>query len=149
MINLKLLNLPFFISKLRLFFYSLILLSCGADNQPDHSVTVNNKIKGVTYTGPANGPVPPHMISSSASAGSNFIAFVPEGTVYRQNLNIHYNKTGGWFGESMEASIQGIELARKNGLKVMLKPHLTVGYDRSNFDLDWRSRASDSLSRRE
>jgi len=122
------------------------LISCSAGSQHTNSANVDEKIKGLNYTGPPRGPVPPEMISSIKEINGNYIALVPEATLYRQNLAVSYNRTGGWFGESMEATMQGIELARKNGLKIMIKPHLAVGYDRSGFEVNW-STARDSAGR--
>jgi hypothetical protein len=124
----------------------LLLISCSAGSQDSTSVQVQEKIKGLNYTGPARGPVPPDMIFSMKEINGNYIALVPEATLYRQNLQVAYNRTGGWFGESMQATMQGIELARENGLRVMIKPHVSVGYDRSGFNMDW-SDTRDSVSR--
>jgi len=131
-----------------LFLLFLLLHSCSADSQQSRSVPVDIKIRGLNYTGPPRGPVPPEMISSIKEINGNYIALVPEATLYRQNLAVAYNRTGGWFGESMEATLQGIELARKNGLKIMIKPHVAVGYDRSDFNVDW-SGTRDSSDRAE
>ena len=108
------------------------------------------KFKGVTYTGPGRGPIPPEMISSIADMGGNYIALVPEATLYRQNLTINYNRTGGWYGESLEASIVGTNMARENNIKVMIKPHIAVGYDRRGLGRRVRgSFPSDSAGRAE
>lgn len=126
-----------------LFLLPLLVLSCGADSQNTKHVQVEQKIKGLNYTGPARAPIPPSMISSMKEINGNYVAFVPEATLIRQNLEVSYNRTGGWYGESMEATLQGIELARKNGLKVMIKPHIAIGNDRSGFNVD-RSELRDS-----
>lgn len=91
------------------------------------------KIEGLTFTGPGRGPLQDQMFSSMVEVGGNFVALVPEATVYRQNLRIAYDFPGQWFGERKQATLDGIALARKNGLKVMLKPHLTIGWDLSRW----------------
>ena len=81
-----------------------------------------------------------------ASISGNFVALVPEGTVYRQNLKVGYDFDRQWYGETKTALFDGIAKARKNNLKVMIKPHLTIGWDMSGWDepeLD----LTDSLSR--
>ncbi|MCE7994302.1 MAG: hypothetical protein HEP71_20115 [Roseivirga sp.] len=94
---------------------------------------LETKIGGLTFTGPGRGPLHDQMFSSMAEVGGNFVALVPEATVYRQNLRVVYDFEGQWFGERKQATLEGISLARKNGLKVMLKPHLTIGWDLSRW----------------
>ena len=74
------------------------------------------------------------MFSSMAAVGANFVALVPEATVYRQSLQLRYDFANQWYGEKIEASVQGIRLARGANLKVMLKPHLVVGWDLSGWE---------------
>ncbi len=126
----------------------LLCLVCFAGCQQTVNFTdpLNTKVKGLVFTGPGRGPLQDQMFSSMAQVGSNFVAVVPEATVYRQNLKVVYDFEGQWFGERKQATLEGIQLARQNGLKVMLKPHLTIGWDLS----DWESPEvdfQDSLSR--
>ncbi len=126
----------------------LLCLVCFAGCQQTVNFTdpLNTKVKGLVFTGPGRGPLQDQMFSSMAQVGSNFVAVVPEATVYRQNLRVVYDFEGQWFGERKQATLEGIQLARQNGLKVMLKPHLTIGWDLS----DWESPEvdfQDSLSR--
>jgi len=127
-----------------LVFLSCFCLSCQTAIQyPD---PLEGKVKGLVFTGPASGPLTDPMFSSMARVGSDFVALVPEATAYRQNLRVVHNFENQWFGERKEAITQGITLARANGLKVMLKPHLTIGWDMSAWDapeVDF----TDSLSR--
>lgn len=98
--------------------------------------STNEMFKGVTYTGPGRGPIPPEMISSVAEIGANYIAYVPEATLARQDLTIRYNRSSeerGWYGESLEASMLGTQYAREHGLKVMIKPHIAVSFDLSSL----------------
>ncbi len=74
------------------------------------------------------------MFSSMAAVAGNFVALVPEATVYRQSLELRYDFPNQWYGEKTDASVQGIRLARRANLKVMLKPHLAVGWDLSGWE---------------
>lgn len=107
---------------------------------------LHTKVKGLVFTGPGSGPYHNHMFSSMAEVGANFVAVVPEATVFRQNLEVVYDFEGQWYGEKKQATLEGIALARTNGLQVMLKPHLTIGWDRSSWarpEVDF----NDSISR--
>lgn len=107
---------------------------------------LNTKVKGLVFTGPGRGPLQDQMFVSMTEVGSNFVAVVPEATVYRQNLKVVYDFEGQWFGERKQATLEGIALARENGLQVMLKPHLTIGWDLSAWqkpEVDFQ----DSVSR--
>ena len=95
---------------------------------------VQDKIKGFTFTGPGKGPYQEDSFSSMASTHGNFVALVPEGTVYRQNLKVNYDFERQWYGETKKALFDGIAKAKKNGLRVMIKPHLTIGWDMSNWN---------------
>lgn len=107
---------------------------------------LKDKIKGYVFTGPGTGPYKRDSFSSIADTNGNFVALVPEGTVYRQNLKVSYDFEKQWYGETKRALFEGIDRARKNGLKIMIKPHLTIGWDMS----DWNQpefTINDSLSR--
>ena len=119
--------------RLLLVVLSIFLICCyGATNQVNHSNLV--KIKGLVFTGPGTGPLQDDSFSSMVNCNGNFVALVPEATVYRQNLEVDYNFKRQWYGETREAIFDGISKARNNGLKVMIKPHLNVGWDMSNWD---------------
>lgn len=127
-------------------YWPLFLLLLGCASQPTYNDPIEGKIKGLVFTGPAKGPLQEHMFSSMIQVNSNFVAVVPEATVYRQTLSVVYDFENQWFGERKQATLEGIQLARNNGLKVMLKPHLTIGWDMSKWvrpELD----ITDSLSR--
>ena len=126
----------------------LILLIAGQACQPlqNYPDPLDGKVKGLVFTGPGRGPLYEQMFSSMQEVGGNFVALVPEATVYRQNLKVIYDFENQWFGERKAAVYDGIALARAQGLKVMLKPHLTIGWDMSSWlrpEVDFE----DSLSR--
>ncbi len=130
---------PFFLS-----FFLLWLVCCTP--QTVYNDPIDTKIKGLVFTGPAKGPLQEHMFSSMVEISSNFVALVPEATVYRQSLEVVHDFENQWFGEKKQAAIEGIGLARAKGLKVMLKPHLVIGWDMNGWnrpELD----ITDSLSR--
>jgi hypothetical protein len=129
-----------------LVFLSLILGVMACQQPVIYQDPLDKKVKGLVFTGPGRGPLPQTAFSAMAQVKSNFVAVVPEATVYRQNLKVVYDFQGQWYGETKRATLEGIQLARDNGLQVMMKPHLTIGWDTSDWDrpeVDF----SDSLSR--
>ncbi len=128
------------------FFFLVCVMVIGCDQPLTFEDSIAGKINGLVFTGPPNGPLEDQMISSMDSVGANFVAFVPEATVYRQSLKVIYDFERQWFGEKTQATLEGIALARQSGLKVMLKPHLDVSWDMSGWkrpDMNFE----DSLSR--
>ena len=109
-------------------------LSVANYNCSPPSAAPNAKIKGLVFTGPANPPLEESMFSSMAAMGGNYVALVPEATVYRQSLELRYDFANQWYGEKTDAILQGIRFARCANLKVMLKPHLAVGWDLSGWE---------------
>lgn len=92
-----------------------------------------SKMQGLVFTGPHAPPLEEGMFASMADIGGTFVALVPEATVYRQTLNVVWDFEGQWYGETTDAALEGIRLARQAGLQVMLKPHLNVGWDLSGW----------------
>ena len=112
----------------------LASLSAADCHYSPPSAAADPKIKGLVFTGPGSPPLEESMFSSMAAVGANFVALVPEATVYRQSLQLRYDFANQWYGEKTEASVQGIRLARGANLKVMLKPHLAIGWDMSAWE---------------
>ena len=53
---------------------------------------------------PANNPpLEESMFSSMAAVGGNFVALVPEATVYRQSLVLRYDFANQWYGEKTDS----------------------------------------------
>ena len=52
------------------------------------------------------------MFSSMAAVGGNFVALVPEATVYRQSLELRYDFANQWYGEKTDATLHGIRRLR-------------------------------------
>lgn len=102
-------------------------------------------MKGMNYTGPGRGPFGEEPFQSMKAIGSNYVALVPEASLLQNTLALRHSFDGQWYGESTVGVLEGLEQARKQGLKVMLKPHLEPGMDLSGWDrpdLDRRDSAS-------
>lgn len=114
---------------------SLSVLDACSNIQARDSI-LEEKIKGMNYTGPGGGPFGEEPFTSMESIGSNFVALIPEATLYQNTLQIKQQYWGDstWYGESTEGVLEGIMQARRTGLKIMIKPHLWPGLDLSGWD---------------
>lgn len=130
----------------------VFLLSCvliqGCSSVQSGQPVFGEKIKGMNYTGPGRGPFGEEPFVSMKAIGTNYVALVPEASLYLNTLEIYHEYYGDstWYGESTEAALEGISQAKKAGLKIMLKPHLEPGFDDSGWDRPELDR-SDSTSR--
>lgn len=134
---------------IRIVFIAIFIsLAQGCSNIQTRDVVFDEMIKGMNYTGPGRGPFGEEPFVSMKAVGSNFVALVPEATLYQNTLGIRHTYWGDstWYGESTEGVLEGIMQARKAGLKVMLKPHLEPGLNTQNWDRPKLVRG-DSLSR--
>lgn len=113
----------------------LIWISHGCASTQAETPPIDGKIKGMNYTGPGRGPFGEEPFISMKAIGTNFVALVPEATIFQNTLKLHHEFSGNktWYGESTEAVLEGIDQARKMGLKLMIKPHIHPSIDL----LDW------------
>jgi len=88
---------------------------------------VQDKIKGFTFTGPGKGPYQEDSFSSMANTHGNFVALVPEGTVYRQNLKVNYDFERQWYGETKKALFDGIAKAKNLNKFIKAQENKIVG----------------------
>lgn len=112
----------------------LLLYTCNSlQVKGQYDPIFREKITGVNFSGPSRPPMTSEMISSISDAHASWVAFIPEAVTYKQNLQLVYDRDRGWWSETTKANIQAIKIAKAQGLKVMLKPHMVLGYDRSTF----------------
>lgn len=111
--------------------------SCSKQISPtgNSSYTIQ-KINGVNFSGPPRPPLERDMIEGIKASNADWVAFIPEATTFRQNLQVEFDPDRGWWSENTEANVQSIQIAKEIGLKVMLKPHMVIGYDMSELRRD-------------
>ena len=86
----------------------------------------SNKINGVSFVSP------PKVIGSTEIAQpnqlvhANYLSLMPYGFIPEGSTNLKYNTEWQWWGEKTEGAITMIELAKKEGYKIMLKPHVWI-----------------------
>ena len=57
---------------------------------------------------------------------ATWVSIIPFGFIRSGESNVQYNLSWQWHGEKLEGTIESIALAKAQGLKVFLKPHLWV-----------------------
>lgn len=108
--------------KLRLlyiFIFLISLINCVGQ------LGYEEKINGVNFVSPKlkeklNG------IDSIGAMNANWIALCPFALLTETNAKIIYNTSSNWWGDTKKGLIEGINKARENKLKILIKPHFWV-----------------------
>lgn len=102
----------------------LLLVSQGSHVFSQHAPT----IQGVCFSGPPNA-IEEAAMGHVQDIGAEWICFIPYAYGPAPNGRITTDLHGGqWWGERSEGLRAMIAMAKKKGLKVMLKPHLWLGH---------------------
>ncbi len=85
------------------------------------------KINGVSFVGTKN------LISSAdvkpvLNLNANWITVMPFAFIPKGTSKVQYNMNFQWSGETVDGIKHTVELAKKDGLKIMLKPHIWMHY---------------------
>ena len=84
------------------------------------------KIAGMSLSSPQYPILNTEVFESIQNINANWVAFIPEATLDRSTLTLIPDEENHWWGKTVEANIEGIQLAKKAGLKVFLKPHIIL-----------------------
>ncbi|MEX0363287.1 MAG: glycoside hydrolase [Allomuricauda sp.] len=104
--------------RLGLLFLCLIQLSCTGQKQ--------EKINGVSFVGSREKVAQTH-VEPVVRVNANYAAVMPFG--FARSLNspqIIFDTERQWYGETRQGAKQYIDLLRKNGIKIMLKPQIWI-----------------------
>lgn len=85
------------------------------------------KINGMCFSAPQSPGMEAAVFNNIKNSHANWVAIVPEATMNRSTLQLRPDHENDDWGETIEASIQGTQLAKDAGFKVMLKPHIVLG----------------------
>ncbi|HAK80441.1 MAG TPA: hypothetical protein DCM71_26955 [Runella sp.] len=108
--------------------------------RPSPPVYAGAKMKGVNLVAPPE-PIDSAAFVSVRTLKAEWVAVVPYGFCRENEPHFYFNSNKMWWGESIEGISKTIELAHKNGLKVMLKPHAWVGRGMYTGDFDLKTEA--------
>ena len=125
-----------------IFSISLIIISaCSGVNETKEQnleiVETAVKINGVSYEMPPN-PVDEVAIGSVKRVNADWVAMIPYAVTRKQSADVSFSLEGGWWGESGVGMTECVKMARSQGLKTMVKPHVWVvgqGWP-GDFDLE-------------
>lgn len=89
-------------------------------------VLTGQKINGMSYFGPDMPVQTIEMFQEIKSTNSNWVGLIPEATISRSTIAFIPDELNHHWGETIEANIEAIQLAKRAGLKVFLKPHVVL-----------------------
>ena len=105
---------------------------------------LSNKINGISFVGSRERALQSH-VDEVLKINANHAAVMPFGFIRDINSpNVIFDTDRQWYGETREGAKQYIELLRKNGLKIMLKPQIWIwrgeftGGLKMNSEEDWK-----------
>ena len=110
-------------------FFVFISQTCNAPQEESvhWSKVVNHteeKMQGLNFVAPPRAFEKNPMMAVK-ELGANWIAVIPYAYTPKDNATVRYNSSGWqWWGERPEGVAETIELSKKEGLKVMLKPQI-------------------------
>lgn len=133
---------------IRLFLILFTLLNCQSDPPFQYD---GPKLKGVNLVAPPRQPVP-LVLAPVRAMGSEWVAIVPYGFTRKGDARFFFSENmpaggktfGQWWGETTAGVAETVRMARRQGLKTMLKPHVWM-QGGSHLDLefttetDWQS----------
>jgi len=85
------------------------------------------KINGMSLGGPKKSAYTSEMFEDIKISKANWVALIPEATLDRTTLTLKSEAENEWWTKTVAANIEGIQLAKKAGFKVFLKPHIVLG----------------------
>lgn len=88
-------------------------------------LTGQSKISGITVVAPRE-PFVADPMKEVVAVHAQWIALVPYGMSRLNEPQVRWGSSGQWWGERVEGIERSIQLAQKNGLKIMLKPQVWV-----------------------
>jgi hypothetical protein len=101
-------------------FSSIVLLSLLA-----FQLQGQGDIKGACLVSPPQ-PVNAEVFQPLSEIGVNYVAIIPYAFSRKNEPRLGYDYERQWWGERTEGTLQLSKLARKQGLKIMIKPHVWV-----------------------
>lgn len=83
-----------------------------------------NKINGVSFVGPPREIDSAEVSLPKRILNSNYLSLMPYGFIPEESTELNYNNEWQWWGEKINGASEMIQLAKKQGYKIMLKPHI-------------------------
>ena len=91
------------------------------------SIPINGIINGVSFTGPRySEDLNESSFEEIKNTNANWVSITPEVILNRATLQLRPDTENHWWGQKIEGSVAAIKMAKKAGLKVMLKPQVIL-----------------------
>ena len=96
------------------------------------SVLISNEVKGqningISFSAPATPALTKEMFEDMKTTHANWVALIPEATLERNTLDFLPDDENDCWGETIDANVSAMELAKEAGLKIFVKPHIVLG----------------------
>lgn len=108
----------------------LLFISCSEiatkkRNLVENDIPEVSKMAGVSLEMPPDS-IPPRSMQPIQNLGANWVAMIPYSIIDEGNSKVEYYDQGMWWGESLSGTAEMIRMAKRSGLKTMMKPHVWV-----------------------
>ena len=90
----------------------------------NYSFTQSNKINGVSFVGPPQEIDSTEISLPKRIINSTYLSLMPYGFIPEGSTKLKYNSEWQWWGEKTKGAAKMIQLAKKQGYEIMLKPHV-------------------------
>jgi len=110
--------------------FTIVFISCSVTLFAQGKC-VDVPMKGMSFLGPQQAPLNIEMFESLQTTNAEWIALVPEVILDRQTLSLLPDEENKQWGNTIEAQVEAIKLAKKTGLKIFLKPHVKLENNRN------------------
>ena len=117
--------------RLGLLFLCLLQFSCKSQ--------IDEKINGISFVGSRN-KITQSNVDPVLHVNANYTAIMPFGFIRSlSSPNVVFNTDRQWFGETRKGAKQYIQLLKKNGIKIMIKPQIWVWHGEFTGDMVMQS----------
>ena len=105
----------------------------------------SGKISGVSFVAPAKKIGDTLMLLPKTKVAANFLRLMPYRLIPEGSTGLKFGSEWQWWGEKMEGTLMLIQIAKKQGYKIMLKPHVWkrcgsfTGHHGYETNQEWKS----------
>jgi sugar phosphate isomerase/epimerase len=108
---------------IKIFIVGIILIIVACQVTPKSKKYFNERLLGISFVA-ANERVTVEDIEPIKELGATWVSLMPYGFVRKTEHIVHYNSPRQWWGESDEGLVETANLAKRMGLKIMVKPQV-------------------------
>lgn len=87
-------------------------------------LVAQEKMNGVSFVAPSNEIGKAEVLLPKSTINSNYLSIMPYGFIPENGTDLKFNSEWQWWGEKAVGTQKTIQLAKAEGYKIMLKPHV-------------------------